>query len=184
MFIMIYNYLAMPKAKKNESPKENKNEIVIQETEEDVVLGKGFSGDPEEFKNVIKKEAEQGYLAARFLIPLVVFLLVATSSTFATWYYAKPERNIKDVKTLEEKIETPPVVEDQKPSEQKEEPKPEENKPAPTQGGEISYTVKEGDTLSGIANQFDMTSTELATFNGISDAHSLKIGQVLKVPSK
>lgn len=176
----------MAKTKKVDAPKQGKKEIVIQETEEDVVLGNSFSGDPEEFKNVIKKEAERGYLASRFLVPFFVFLFVASGSTFATWYYAKPERSIEDTKTLEEKIETPPVVTEEKPAEtpkeEKEEPKKEEA--GATEKKEASYTVKEGDTLSGIANQFDMTSSELATYNGLSDTNSLQIGQVLKVPAK
>lgn len=44
-----------------------------------------------------------------------------------------------------------------------------------------SYTVKSGDTLSGIAARYSTTVTALMTLNGLQDTH-LKIGQVLLIP--
>jgi LysM repeat protein/predicted chitinase len=44
-----------------------------------------------------------------------------------------------------------------------------------------SYTVKSGDTLSGIALKFDMTVAELQSLNNISNPDSIYVGQVLKV---
>ena len=46
-----------------------------------------------------------------------------------------------------------------------------------------TYTVKLGDTLYGISNQFGVSVTELAELNGIKGSF-LAIGQVLKIPSK
>ena len=46
-----------------------------------------------------------------------------------------------------------------------------------------TYTVKAGDTLYGISNQFGVSVTELAELNGIR-GDNLKVGQVLKIPSK
>ena len=46
-----------------------------------------------------------------------------------------------------------------------------------------TYTVKSGDTLYGISNQFGVSVTELAELNGIKGSN-LAIGQVLKIPSK
>lgn len=43
-------------------------------------------------------------------------------------------------------------------------------------------TVKAGDTLGAIANRNGFTSREIAAYNGLSDAHSLKIGQEILIP--
>ena len=47
----------------------------------------------------------------------------------------------------------------------------------------MTYTVKAGDTLYGISNQFGVSVTELAELNGIKGSN-LAIGQVLKIPTK
>lgn len=52
-------------------------------------------------------------------------------------------------------------------------------RPAPTTG---SYTVQPGDTLSGIAQQFNTSWQQLARDNGISNPDMIQIGQVLRVP--
>ena len=41
----------------------------------------------------------------------------------------------------------------------------------------MTYTVKSGDTLYGISNQFGVSVTALAEFNSV-DGSNLKIGQV------
>ena len=46
----------------------------------------------------------------------------------------------------------------------------------------VTYTVKAGDTLYGISNQFGVSVTELANLNNVK-ADTLKIGQVLNIPS-
>lgn len=45
----------------------------------------------------------------------------------------------------------------------------------------MTYTVKAGDTLYGISNQFGVSVTELANINNVK-AETLKIGQVLNIP--
>lgn len=45
-----------------------------------------------------------------------------------------------------------------------------------------NYIVKKGDTLWGISNQFGVSVTELSELNGVNAA-TLKIGQVLKIPT-
>ena len=45
-----------------------------------------------------------------------------------------------------------------------------------------TYTVKAGDTLYGISNQFGVSVTELASLNNVN-ALNLKVGQVLKIPN-
>jgi LysM repeat protein len=51
------------------------------------------------------------------------------------------------------------------------------------QGSFRVYTVKSGDTLSGIASKFGTTSKAIADLNGIKTSTTLHIGQVLKIPN-
>ena len=44
------------------------------------------------------------------------------------------------------------------------------------------YTVKAGDTLYGISNQFGVSVTDLASLNNVN-ANTLKVGQVLTIPN-
>ena len=53
--------------------------------------------------------------------------------------------------------------------------------PAPSSGG--SYTVKSGDTLSGIASRYGTTVSALAQLNGISNPNLIYVGQVLRLPN-
>ena len=46
-----------------------------------------------------------------------------------------------------------------------------------------TYTVKPGDTLYGISNQFGVSVTELAELNGIKGSN-LPVGTILKIPMK
>ena len=45
---------------------------------------------------------------------------------------------------------------------------------------EVIYTVKSGDTLSGIAQQYGTTYQKIAKDNGISDPNKIYVGQKLK----
>jgi len=44
------------------------------------------------------------------------------------------------------------------------------------------YTVKPGDTMSGIAGQYGISIEELADYNGISDVNDLSPGDELGIP--
>ena len=46
----------------------------------------------------------------------------------------------------------------------------------------MTYTVKAGDTLYGISNQFGVSVTELAELNGIKGSN-LQVGQILNIPT-
>lgn len=46
------------------------------------------------------------------------------------------------------------------------------------------YTVKSGDTLSGIAAKYGTTYQELAKYNNISNPNKINVGQTIKIPSK
>jgi LysM repeat protein len=56
--------------------------------------------------------------------------------------------------------------------------------PAPTTPTYTSYTVKKGDTLSGIAKTYGTTVAKLVEINSIKDPDLIQIGQVLKIPKK
>ena len=46
---------------------------------------------------------------------------------------------------------------------------------------ERTYTVRKGDTLSGIASQFKTTTQKLAQVNGLKNPNRISIGQILKL---
>ena len=47
----------------------------------------------------------------------------------------------------------------------------------------VTYTVKSGDTLVGIAARFKTTVAKLIAANGIRNANSIQVGQKLIIPS-
>lgn len=53
--------------------------------------------------------------------------------------------------------------------------------PAPAASASSVYTVRSGDTLTGIANRHNMTVAQLAEYNGISPRAQLKVGQRLSL---
>ena len=50
--------------------------------------------------------------------------------------------------------------------------------------GESTYTVVSGDTLSDIADMFGISSTAIASANGLGDPNSLREGQQLVIPAR
>ncbi len=52
----------------------------------------------------------------------------------------------------------------------------------PPEAALVHYTVQSGDTLSGIAIFYGITTEALATFNDIGDADQLLVGQTITVP--
>jgi LysM repeat protein len=65
-----------------------------------------------------------------------------------------------------------------------------DNAPRPVEGAQVSYTtssgkthnVESGDTISGIAAQYNVGLSDLVRANGLEDADMLAVGQVLKIP--
>lgn len=55
--------------------------------------------------------------------------------------------------------------------------------PAPAPSPAVrTYTIKSGDSLSGIAQRFGTTTRKLMNLNDITDANRIRIGQVIKLP--
>ena len=52
----------------------------------------------------------------------------------------------------------------------------------PGPGGTVTYTIKAGDTLSGIANQFGITVEDIVKTNNIADPNAIQEGEVLVIP--
>ena len=48
----------------------------------------------------------------------------------------------------------------------------------------MTYTVKKGDTLSGIAWKYNTTVEALVSTNGIMNADRIFVGQVLQIPTR
>lgn len=48
----------------------------------------------------------------------------------------------------------------------------------------VTYTVKSGDTLSGIADLFGVTVDDIVRSNNVADANSLQVGQTLTIPRR
>lgn len=167
-------------------PRGSKKPIVIEEKEEDILMTE-LKGDPDNFKQDVKKEAQKGQVM-RILMPIIFFVILGSIVGASTWYYQRVSEN-NEPQQLEEKIQTPPIVIDDENFEEEllEEEEKEEavEKPteAPESSGYTEYTVKEGDTLSGIANANGMASKELADYNNITNPESLQIGQVLRIPN-
>ena len=48
----------------------------------------------------------------------------------------------------------------------------------------VTYVVKAGDTLSGVADMFGVTVDDIVRFNNIADPNALQVGQVLTIPGR
>jgi LysM repeat protein len=48
----------------------------------------------------------------------------------------------------------------------------------------VTYVVKAGDTLSGIADLFGLTVDDIVRANSIADPNALQVGQVLTIPGR
>ncbi len=54
---------------------------------------------------------------------------------------------------------------------------------ATKQKASVTYKVRRGDSLSKIAERFNVRTSELVTINGLRSQHKIRIGQTLKLPS-
>lgn len=133
----------------------------------------------EELKNHSKKDRKRRIIANSFVVlTIVVFVVLAKVFIF------KGDIKISDEnkKAPNEKIESQPDVNEEKTQETKPTETPvAPQTPAQTEPGYTTYVVKEGDTLSSIANANNMTSKQLMDYNGIVDP-TLMPGQNIKIP--
>jgi LysM repeat protein len=138
----------------------------------------------DEFKKDLKKKPEVNWPAISGLVILIVIIFGSLGiGTYQIFY--KPEK-VQETTTSEEKIQSRPT-EASKSEEKKETPTPPAatapQATAPANPTFETYTVLEGDTLSGIASKYDTTSKAIADFNGWTDPEqTLQIGQKIKIP--
>jgi LysM repeat protein len=55
--------------------------------------------------------------------------------------------------------------------------------PALAQQGQVTYTVRGGDTLAAIAARYDVSLNQLLVANGLTDPNTIFAGQVLVIPT-
>ena len=139
-------------------------------------LSKGLH---EELKHHSKKDKKRR-LVANGLILLTVAAFIILAKVFI--FKGSIKINDGGTKTPEEKRENQPEVKDEgvvteAPAESVV-PAPAE---APAKEEYTVYVVKDGDTISGIANANGMTSKQLMDYNGLVDI-TLMPGQNLKIP--
>ena len=135
----------------------------------------------DEFKKDLRKKAEVNWPV---ILGLIVLIIVVFSSLIIGTYqiFYKPDKVQDTGVSSEEKIESRPAEEKPTTTTPKTTPAP-VVKPAPVAPTVETYTVVEGDTLSGIAAQFNTTSKVLSDYNGLSDPEVvLHIGQKIKIP--
>lgn len=142
------------------------------------------NGLHEELKTHSKKDRKRRIVANVFVfLTILVFVILAKVFVF------KGDIKISDdqKKSPSEKIETQPNLnEETKPAENPATPAPATPAPAPTPApdpGYTTYVVKEGDTMSGVANANGMTSKQLMDYNGLVDP-TLMPGQNIKIPKQ
>lgn len=191
LFDFISRYITIFAMGKTSGNSKNKSkgksrEIVIEESKD--ILEESFGNDSEDLKKEVDRESQKNFLFD-ILVPIITFAVIGALLGYGAWRLSDNNNNQSNG-TVEEKVVTPPNTEEdesQKDKTQeeksKEEPK-EQDTEKDTEKEYIVYTVKSGDTLSDIANAYDMTSKELADYNGISDPNSLQIGQKIKIPTK
>jgi len=56
--------------------------------------------------------------------------------------------------------------------------------PTPQPGGETTYVVQPGDNLFRIALRYGLSYASLAQYNGIANPAFIRVGQVLRIPSR
>lgn len=141
----------------------------------------------EELKKDSKKERKR-----RLIVDSILVIVIITIAVMAKMFIFKGNIKInnQETKSPSEKIETQPQVQEEKKDNQPAQ-TPAPATPAPTpvsqptqtnSQGYTVYVVKEGDTLSGIANAHGMTSKQLMDYNGMVDP-TLMPGQNLKIPN-
>jgi LysM repeat protein len=54
----------------------------------------------------------------------------------------------------------------------------------PAAGGTVKYTIKPGDTLSGIALEYGITVDDIVKANNMTDPNSIQAGDVINIPTK
>lgn len=91
---------------------------------------------------------------------------LAKYNNLPTNYQVKTKQNLW---LIPDKVVAKPIITPKKPS---------------YQGATTKYTVKAGDTLSRIADNFDTSQAIIADLNNVDNSYKVQLGEVLTVPAK
>jgi len=144
-----------------------------------------------------RKVGRRGKKAQRYRTWLIgflaVLLLVFSFMGIRRLWNRDPADELAETPPLQEEPEAPPLETEEpgtvEPSEPEDDSEaPAEPEPAPPASTEpyTSYTVQSGDTLYGISQRFYGDGSrypELMAYNNITDASTLLVGQVLRIPN-
>ncbi len=122
------------------------------------------------FKRAINKKTCLCALA--FLLLFITTLVFVSFST-----YAKYSKEVKLSPTW--RIEIPAKATGTDPA-----PQPQEDPHIVTETPNTVYQVQSGDTLSKIAEKFNITIEALAAYNNIENTDSIQVGAILRIPPK
>lgn len=148
--------------------------------------------------NAIKKELqiETKLTVGRVLWPIftIIIFLLASFYLFKVYTKGKGTSAIMETRSPEEKIESKPDITQEQLDKEKADaeaaakaaatPTPATTAPATTTPAPTTtdYTVKDGDTLSGIAATIGISSSDIIAINPGLVAEELQVGQVIKIP--
>lgn len=144
-------------------------------------LSTSLSEDLKKHSNNDKKRR----IVANVSVVLVIAIFVILAKVYV--FKGDIKINSEQTKSPSEKIENQPAADDSKApapaAATPAAPAPATPAPAPAaDSGYTTYVIKEGDTLSTIANSNGMTSKQLMDYNGIVDPASIIPGQSIKIP--
>ncbi|PIZ00713.1 hypothetical protein COY62_01295 [bacterium (Candidatus Howlettbacteria) CG_4_10_14_0_8_um_filter_40_9] len=149
--------------------------------------------------NAIKKELqiETKLTVGRVLWPIftIILFLLASFYLFKVYTKSKGTSAIMETKSPEEKIENKPDITQEQIDKEKADaeaaakaaetpaPTPAVAAPVVTPAATTTdYTVKEGDTLSGIAATIGISSADIVAVNPGLVPENIQVGQVIKLP--
>lgn len=150
--------------------------------------------------STIKKELqiETKLTVGRILWPIftIIIFILASLYLYKVYVKGKETAGLVETKSPDEKIESKPDITQEELDKEKADAEAAEaakvqeaaQAAAPAPAAPVAttedYTVKDGDTLSGIAATIGISSADIVAVNPGLVAEELQVGQIIKVPKK